>query len=82
MFLLGKMQTLNSVGEKSLLWSEIRFPAVKEKALSRSAHRTDQVAEIHSDPTSQTPWCLRECAQGLGKQAVTFVKGPRRRNAV
>lgn len=76
------MQTLNSAGEKSLLRSEIRFPAVKEKALPRSAPRTYQVAEIHYDPTSQTPWCLRECAQESGKEAVIFVKGPRRRNAM
>lgn len=82
MFLFRKMQTLNSVGEKSLLWSETRFPAVKEKALSRSARSTYLVAEIHYVPTLQTPWCLRDCAQESGKQAVTFVKGPRMGNAV
>lgn len=82
MFLFRKTQTLNSAGEKSLLWSEIRFPAVKEKALTRSAHKTYQEAEFHYDPTWQTPCCLRERAQESGKQAVTFVKSPRRGNAM
>lgn len=63
------MQAFNAVGEKSLLRSEIRLAGLREKALSRSAPRAYQVAEIYCDPVSHTPWYMAECAQESGKQS-------------
>lgn len=71
------MQALNSVGKKSLLRSEIQIPGVKQKALSRSAPRTYQVAEIHRDPISHSPMVPEGACTGIG-EAVIIVKGPRR----